>query len=491
MAAGRATDWREGLDAGDLSSEALVRDSLERMRTLDGQLHAILAVDEARSLRLGREADLRLRAGERSPVLGLPVVFKDNLHWSGLQVSCGSRILEGYEAPYDATVVSRLLAAGAVPVAKANLDEFAMGSSGEFSAFGPTRNPWDLARVPGGSSSGSVVAVSAGYAPLALGSDTGGSVRLPASFCNVTALRPTYGVLSRHGLTAMTSSLDQVGPIAASAADAALLFAALVGRDPLDSTSRDLPGAERLDPLRRRNLKGLRIGLPKEYFIDGLESGVQALLEEAVRVLAGEGAEIREVSLPHTKYAIDTYYLLCTSEVSSNLSRFDGVRFGLRTRSEDLAGLIAETRDLGLGPEVKRRILLGTFCLSKGYYDAFYLKALRARRLIARDFDQAFEGVDVLATPVSPGTAFPLGDKTEDPLAMYLADVFTVTAPLAGIPCLSMPAGFVAGLPVGIQLIGPAGSDVMLLETAHAFQSLTSHHLETPPLPRIGANHGL
>jgi aspartyl-tRNA(Asn)/glutamyl-tRNA(Gln) amidotransferase subunit A len=491
MRAGTATDWREGLDAGDLSSESLVRISLQRMGDLEDQLHAVLARDEDRSLSLARKADARLRAGDRSPVLGLPVVLKDNLHWSGLQVSCGSRIQAGYRAPYDATVVERLLRAGAVPVAKTNLDEFAMGSSGEFSAFMPTHNPWDPTRVPGGSSSGSVVAVSAGYAPLALGSDTGGSVRLPASFCNVTALRPTYGVLSRYGLTAMASSLDQVGPIAATAADLALMFGVMAGRDPLDSTSVDLPGSERLNQLRPRNLQGLRIGLPKEYFADGLEPAVRDLLEQAIREFTGQGAEVREISLPHTRYAIDTYYLLCTSEVSSNLSRFDGVRFGHRASGESLAELIAETRDLGLGPEVKRRILLGTFCLSKGYYDAFYLKALRARTLIARDFDRAFESVDILATPVSTGTAFPFGAKTDDPLAMYLADVFTVPAPLAGIPCLSMPAGFVNGLPVGIQLIGPAHSDVMLLETAHAFQLLTNHHLETPPLFRTGANHGL
>ena len=491
MAAVTATDWREGLDAGDLSSEALVRDSFRRIRAMDDHLHAILALDEERSLRLARKADTRLRSGDRTPVLGLPLVLKDNLHWSGLQVSCGSRIMDGYRAPYDATVVGRLLAAGAVPVAKANMDEFAMGSSGEFSAFTPACNPWDLNRVPGGSSSGSVVAVSAGYAPLALGSDTGGSVRLPASFCNVTALRPTYGVLSRHGLTAMASSLDQVGPIAASAADIALIFGVMAGMDPMDSTSVDLPGAERLNQLQPRNLKGLRIGLPTEYFTDGLEPGIRRLLEAAIRVFADQGAEIREVSLPHTRYAIDTYYLLCTSEVSSNLSRFDGVRYGHRTQSGSLTELIAETRDLGLGPEVKRRILLGAFCLSRGYYDAFYMKALRARTLIAKDFDRAFESVDILATPVSPGTAFPFGAKTDDPLAMYLADVFTVTAPLAGIPCLSLPAGFVSGLPVGIQLIGSACSDVMLLETAHAFQSFTSHHLETPPFPRTGANHGL
>jgi aspartyl-tRNA(Asn)/glutamyl-tRNA(Gln) amidotransferase subunit A len=482
MAVGTAMDWREGLDAGDLSSEGLVRASFDRMRQLEHRLHAILTTDEDRSLDLARQADARLRAGDRSPVLGLPIVLKDNLNWSGVPMTCGSRILEGYRAPYDATVVARLLAAGAVPVAKANMDEFAMGSSGEYSAFGPARNPWDTTRVPGGSSSGSVVSVSAGYAPLALGSDTGGSVRLPAAFCNVTALRPTYGVLSRYGLAAMASSLDQVGPIAASAADLGLALRIMAGRDPLDSTSTDLAGLERLVPLRPANLKGLRIGLPVEYFGEGLEPGTRSVLESAIRLLADQGAEVREVRLPHTRYAIDTYYLLCTSEVSSNLSRFDGVRYGRRAQAESLPGMIAETRDSGFGDEVKRRILLGTFCLSKGSYDAFYLKALKARTLVARDFDLAFESVDLLATPVSPGIAFPFGARTDEPLAMYLADAFTVPSALAGIPCLSMPAGFTAGMPTGIQLIGPAFSDVMLLETAHAFQSLTRHHLETPSL---------
>lgn len=491
MAVGMAVDWREGLDAGDLSSEALVQQSLGCVAREDARLNAVLALDEALSLALARRADARLRAGERSPVLGLPFILKDNLNWSGLQVSCGSRIMEGYRAPYDATVVARLLAAGAVPVAKANLDEYAMGSSGEYSAFGAARNPWDTVRVPGGSSSGSAVSVAAGYAPLALGSDTGGSVRLPASFCNVTALRPTYGVLSRYGLSAMASSLDQVGPIARSAADIALALQVMAGQDPMDSTSVDLPRREALPGLQPRGLKGLRIGLPKEYFAEGLDSGVRSTLEAALRVFSDRGAELREVSLPHTRYAIDTYYLLCTSEVSSNLSRFDGIRFGHRAEASRLAGMMAETRDQGLGPEVKRRILLGAFCLSKGYYDAFYVKAMKARTLITQDFEKAFESVDVLATPVSPGTAFPFGSKTDDPMAMYLADAYTVTAPLAGLPCLSMPAGFTNALPVGIQLIGPSLSDVALLETAHAFQSITHHHRETPPPFRTGANHGL
>jgi len=483
MTLGMAMDWRGGLDAGDLSAEVLVGRSLERIRTLDATLHAVLATDADRSLALARNADRRLRAGERTPVLGLPLILKDNLNWTGLPTTCGSAVLEGYRSPYDATVVSRLLAAGAIPIAKANMDEFAMGSSGEYSAFGPTRNPWDTTRVPGGSSSGSVVSVAAGYAPLALGSDTGGSVRLPASFCNVTALRPTYGVLSRYGLTAMASSLDQVGPIGTSAADVASLLQVMAGQDPLDSTSLDLPRSGDLFPLQPADLKGLRIGLPSEYWGEGLESGVRTVLEAALREIENLGATPIKVRLPHTSYAIDTYYLLCTSEVSSNLSRFDGVRYGPRAEAGSFADMVSDTRDRGFGAEVKRRILLGTFCLSRGYYDAFYLKALMARTLITRDFLEAFEDVDLLATPVSPGTAFPFAARTGDPLSMYLADVYTVTTSLASLPCLSMPAGFSGGLPVGLQLIGPPLSDVRLLEAAHAYQQATSHHLKTPPLP--------
>jgi aspartyl-tRNA(Asn)/glutamyl-tRNA(Gln) amidotransferase subunit A len=482
MALGTAEDLREGLDAGELSSEALVQQALDRIGRLDGQLNALLGTDPDRSLALARQADLRLRAGERTPVLGLPVVLKDNLAWKGAPASCGSRVLEGYRADYDATVVARLLEGGAVPIAKANMDEFAMGSSGEYSAFGPTRNPWNPERVPGGSSSGSAVAVSAGYAPLALGSDTGGSVRLPASFCSVTAFRPTYGGLSRYGVTAMASSLDQVGPIARTARGIALALQAMAGRDARDSTSIDLPELANLSHLRPAPLRGLRIGLPIEYFGEGLDPEARRAIEAALAAFVQEGAELREVSLPHTRQAIDTYYLICTSEASSNLSRFDGVRYGHRASADRFPDMVSRTRDQGLGPEVKRRILLGTFCLSKGSYEAFYLKALKARTLIARDFHRAFENVDVLATPVNPGVAFPFGSKSDDPLAMYLADAFTVPAPLAGIPCLSMPAGFAGGLPVGLQLIGPAGADVRLLETAHAFQQLTRHHLEQPPL---------
>ena len=473
---------REGLAAGDLSAEGLVHASLSRARASEDRISALLATDEPRSLGLARRADARLEAGERGPVLGLPVVLKDNLHWEGVPCTSGSRILEGYLAPYSATVVTRLLEAGAVPVAKANMDEFAMGSSGEFSAFGPTRNPWDPTRVPGGSSSGSAAAVAAGYVPMALGSDTGGSVRLPAAFCNLTALRPTYGVLSRHGVTALASSLDQVGPLARTAEDVAALLSVMAGADPLDSTSVDLPRREALWPLASAELKGLRIGLPTEYFGEGLEPGVRAAVEGALRVFTEAGAEVRPVSLPHTDQAIDTYYLVCTSEVSANLSRFDGLRFGLSRRDSggSLAEITALTREAGFGIEAKRRILLGTFCLSKGHYEAFYLKALKARTLIRQDFLDAFAQVDVLAAPVSPTVAFPLGAKLSDPRAMHLADVYAVGAPLAGLPALAFPAGFSAGLPVGMQLMGPSLSDVRLLEIAQAFQDRTDFHLRTP-----------
>ena len=488
---GNILGLKEGLLAGDLDPVALARASLDRIRALDGALNAVRPLEEESSLAKAGTSRRRLRAETPGLLEGIPFVVKDNINVAGLPMGCGSRILEGYRSPYSATVIERLEAAGAVPVAKANMDEFAMGSSGEYSAFGPTRNPWDLERSPGGSSSGSIVSVAAGYAPLALGTDTGGSVRLPGSFCNVLALRPTYGVLSRYGVTAMASSLDQVGPVARTAEDVALALGVMAGRDPRDSTSVDLPGSDRLHRLRPAGLKGLRIGLPREYFEGAIEPGVRAALEAALDRFRAEGAELVDLSLPHTRYAIETYYVICTSEVSSNLSRYDGVRYGLRIDGEDLQGMIANTRDQGFGPEVKRRILLGAFCLSRGYYDAFYLKALKARSLIRQDFTEAFQKVDILATPVSPTVAFPLGDKTADPMAMYLADIYSVAPALAAVPCLSLPAGFSQGLPVGLQLVAASLEDVRLLEVAHAFQLLTDHHLKSAPLREPEFRHVL
>ncbi len=482
MAGASLIEWREGLEAGDLSSTFLALACMDRIDQLEGRLNALTCRDRDLTLAAAQAADLRLRRGERTPMLGIPVVIKDNINVRGMALTNGSKAMQGCTATHNATVVQRLLDAGAVPLAKANMDEFAMGSSGEYSALGPTLNPWDSSRVPGGSSSGAIVAVAAGYAPFALGTDTGGSVRLPAAFCGVSALRPTYGVLSRSGITAMASSLDQVGPVAGSAKELSLGLAPMVGRDPLDSTSLDLPGVERLGKPASASLKGLRMGIPREYFAEGIEPGVRTVIETALDRLASEGVELVEVSLPHTRFAIDTYYLLNTSEVSSNLSRFDGVRFGARKPGDSLHDMISNTRDRGLGPEVKRRILLGAFCLSKGYYDAFYLKALKARTLIARDFQEAFNHVDILATPVSPSIAFPIGAKTADPLSMYLADIFTVTMALASLPALAVPAGFSNGMPVGLQFVGPSLSDVQLLEVGAAFQDLTDHHLRKPNL---------
>jgi aspartyl-tRNA(Asn)/glutamyl-tRNA(Gln) amidotransferase subunit A len=480
------TELRRDLDSGALSSESLAAQSIQHVEAMEPKLHAMTFCDKDRTLELARAADARLQNGERGPMLGIPIVLKDNLHWKGAPVGNGSHITRGYQAPYNATVVDRLLKAGAIPIGKAAMDEFAMGSSGEFCASGPTRNPWDLDRVPGGSSSGSIVSVAAGYAPFALGSDTGGSVRLPGSFCNITALRPTYGVLSRFGVTAMASSLDQVGPVARSAKALAAGFSVIAGQDPMDATSANLPEIERLQDLKPLSIKGLRIGIPREYFGEGIAPAIRSVLQSALDRLAAEGAELVEVSLPHTSYAIETYYLICTSEVSSNMSRYDGVRFGARENASELGALISETRDQGFGSEVKRRILLGTFCLSKGCYDAFYLKALKTRTLITKDFTDAFQRVDVLATPVSPTLPFRLGEKLQDPMAMYLADVFTVTPALAALPCMSVPAGFAEDpatsrpLPVGLQLIGPHLSDVRLLELAHTFQQMTEHHLARP-----------
>ncbi len=473
---------REGLDTGDLSSEALLWHSWSRMEALEPRLGAIAAPVRHPSLAFARQADRRLRNHERGSLLGLPFLLKDNLALEGAPQTHGSRI-GAFRPAAAATSVRRLLESGAVPVAHARMDEFAMGSSGEHCAAGPTRNPWDTKRVPGGSSSGCAAGLAMDYAAFALGSDTGGSVRLPAAFCGLSALRPTYGVLSRRGLSAMASSLDQIGLMAWSAQDLASVLAVTAGLDAEDATSTSLPGCERLVDLQPADLRGLRIGLPFEAFGEGLAPEVRRLVETAADRLASEGAVPVEVALPHSRFAIDTYYLLNTSEVSSNLARFDGVRFGTRLPGEDLQDTLARTRDEGFGLEAKRRILLGAFCLSKGSYEAFYLRALKARTLIAQDFQRAFQQVDLLLMPVSPTPAFPLGSRLEDPLAMYLADLHTVPQALAGLPALALPAGLAGGLPVGLQFVGPAFSDVALLEAGHAFQLLTDHHRCAPPLP--------
>jgi len=427
-----------------------------------------------------KEAE-RMDLSEDKPLLGIPVAIKDNINVKGYPTTCASKILQGYISPYDATVIERLRRAGALIVGKTNMDEFAMGSSTEYSAFFKTRNPWDLERVPGGSSGGSAVAVAVRSAPLSLGSDTGGSIRQPASFCGVIGLKPTYGRVSRYGLVAFASSLDQIGPFARKTEDIALIMEVISGHDPRDSTSskREVP---KFTQELGKNIKGLRVGIVREFMEDGVEEGVKRAFEGFLKDMEKEGAYIEEISLPHVKYAIPCYYIIAPSEASSNLARYDGVRFGYRTEKyQDLIDMYSKTRDEGFGPEVKRRILLGTFALSAGYYDAYYLKAMRVRRLITQDFEKAFERVDLIATPTSPTVAFRFGEKTDDPIAMYLSDVFTVSVNLAGLPGISIPIGMSNNLPVGGQLIGKAFDEASLLRVSYWWEQVYKHY-EMEPL---------
>jgi len=427
-----------------------------------------------------KEAE-RMDLSEDKPLLGIPVAIKDNINVKGYPTTCASKILQSYISPYDATVIERLRRAGALIVGKTNMDEFAMGSSTEYSAFFKTRNPWDLERVPGGSSGGSAVAVAVRSAPLSLGSDTGGSIRQPASFCGVIGLKPTYGRVSRYGLVAFASSLDQIGPFARKTEDIALIMEVISGHDPRDSTSskREVP---KFTQELGKNIKGLRVGIVREFMEDGVEEGVKRAFEGFLKDMEKEGAYIEEISLPHVKYAIPCYYIIAPSEASSNLARYDGVRFGYRTEKyQDLIDMYSKTRDEGFGPEVKRRILLGTFALSAGYYDAYYLKAMRVRRLITQDFEKAFERVDLMATPTSPTVAFRFGEKTDDPIAMYLSDVFTVSVNLAGLPGISIPIGMSNNLPVGGQLIGKAFDEASLLRVSYWWEQVYKHY-EMEPL---------
>jgi aspartyl-tRNA(Asn)/glutamyl-tRNA(Gln) amidotransferase subunit A len=414
------------------------------------------------------------------PLLGIPLAVKDVLTVEGMPCTCGSKILEGYLPPYTATAVKRLQAAGMVIVGKTNTDEFAMGSSTENSAYGVTHNPWDLARVPGGSSGGSAAAVAANLVPAALGTDTGGSVRQPASFCGVTGLKPTYGRVSRYGLIAYGSSLDACGAFGRSAADVAAVFSAMAGRDSLDATSQDLP-VEKISLETEPNLWGVKIGVPREYFIQGIQPEVEQKVREAVGVLKSLGAEVREVSLPHTEYALPVYYLIAPAEASANLARYDGIRFGPRIDGENMWDVFFKTRGAKFGGEVTRRIMLGTYALSAGYYDAYYGQAQKVRTLIKRDFEQVFGEVDAIACPVAPTTAFPIGAHGDDPLAMYLEDVFSLPANLAGVPGLAFPVGFDGqGLPVGMQLMGRHFDEATLFKLAHAYQQATDWHTSKP-----------
>ncbi len=462
----------------------LTRAFLERIHALNPCLNAYLTVADEAALAMARDADARMARGEDTPLLGVPIAIKDVLSTRDMRTTAGSKILADYTPSWDATAVARLRALGAVFLGKLNCDEFAMGSSTENSAFGPTRNPWDETRVPGGSSGGSAAAVAADLCCAALGTDTGGSIRQPASLCGVTGLKNSYGRVSRYGLIAFASSLDTVGALTKDARDAAIMLRAMEGRDPLDSTSVEVVPIDvaALDE-SRDSLRGLRVGVPVEYFGSGMQPDVAQRVREAIDHLQSLGAAVREVSLPRTHLGLPVYYIIAPAEASANLARFDGVKYGLRVQGRDLIATYMETRGAGFGAEVKRRIMLGTYALSAGYYDAYYIRAQKVRTLIKRDFEQAFNQVDIIAAPVSPTTAFPLGSKTEDPIQMYLADVFTLPVSLAGICGISIPCGFDRdGLPVGLQLIGPAFGEQRVLEVAHIFQQTTDFHLQKPRL---------
>ncbi len=502
-----ATALLAELEAGRVTSVEAARAYLDRIERYDGRIGAFLRVDRDGALAKAEEVDRRRRAGQAvGRLAGLPVAVKDILCSKGELTTCGSRMLANFRPPYDATVVARLKAADAVLIGRTNLDEFAMGGSTENSAFQKTRNPWDLERIPGGSSGGAAACVAADMAPLSIGTDTGGSIRQPAALCGVTGLKPTYGRVSRFGLVAFASSLDQVGPLARDAQDTALLMEVIAGHDPRDSTSVDRP-VPAYHQLVRQPLAGLTIGLAREHYAAGLEPEVEAAVREAVRVFESLGARVKEVSMPHSKYGVAAYYIIAPSEASSNLARYDGVHYGYRTDEQAmLAELAAEqalyqssgregpepdsplvrlyrrTRSEGFGAEVKRRIMLGTYALSAGYYDAYYLKALKVRRLIRQDFDQAFTQVDMVAGPVTTAPAFKLGEKVNDPLAMYLVDLYTVSANLAGIAGLAFPCGFSRGLPIGLQLQGPPFAEERLLAACYMYQQATDWHLRRPSL---------
>ena len=468
------------LRAGEFSSVELTEHFLQRIERWDGELNSFVSITAAQALEAAQAADKRLQSGDAGPLTGIPIVQKDIFCTRGVKTSCGSRMLDNFISPYDSTVTEKLLAAGAVSLGKSNMDEFAMGSSNETSFYGPVKNPWDKARVPGGSSGGSAAAVAARLAVAATGTDTGGSIRQPAALCGITGLKPTYGRVSRFGMIAFASSLDQAGPMTRSAEDAALMLQAMAGFDPKDSTCADEPVPDYSAGLGD-SLHGLRIGLPKEYFGEGLDGSVAASIEAAIDVYKSLGAEIVEISLPNTGLAVPTYYVVAPAECSSNLSRFDGVRFGYRCADpQDLEDLYKRSRGEGFGPEVKRRIMVGTYALSAGYYDAYYLKAQKTRHLISEDFHQAFGKVDVIMGPTSPTTAFGLGEKVDDPVTMYLNDIYTIATNLAGLPGMSMPVAPVNGLPVGLQLIGNYFSEARLLNVAHRFQQETAWHLQTP-----------
>jgi aspartyl-tRNA(Asn)/glutamyl-tRNA(Gln) amidotransferase subunit A len=470
-------ELHDKLKRKEVSSVEATKSVLARIEAVDGKVNAFITVTPEEALKSAEEADRRIAAGEMKVLTGIPIALKDIFLTRGVRTTCASRILRNFIPPYDATSWLKLKAQGAVLVGKLNQDEFAMGSSCESSAFGPTKNPWDLERIPGGSSGGSAAAIAAQEAIATLGTDTGGSIRQPSSHCGCVGLKPTYGRVSRYGVIAYASSLDQVGPVTRDVTDCAVMLGAVAGYDPGDSTSVNLPVPDYAKGLVN-DVKGVTIGLPKEYFIPGLDPDVKKALDEAIAVYTDLGARFREITLPHTDYAVASYYLIATAEASSNLARYDGVRFGHRTaEAKSLGEMFAKTRDEGFGPEVKRRIMLGTYALSSGYYDAYYLKAQKVRTLIMQDFTRAFAEVDVILTPVAPTPAFRIGEKANDPLQMYLSDIFTIPVNLAGTCGISVPAGMSgSGLPIGLQLIGRPFGEEAILRAAYAFERATEWH---------------
>jgi aspartyl-tRNA(Asn)/glutamyl-tRNA(Gln) amidotransferase subunit A len=471
------------LKAKKVSSVELTKATMDYLEEIEPKVQSFITITRDEALKQAVEADKHLASGKDvTPLTGVPIAIKDLLCTKGVRTTCGSRMLEAFKPPYNATVVERLYGAGAVSVGKTNMDEFAMGSSTETSFYKKTKNPWNLNCVPGGSSGGSAACVSADQAFASLGSDTGGSIRQPAALCGIVGLKPTYGRVSRYGLIAFASSLDQVGPFGKDVEDCAIMLGAIAGHDEKDSTSADLPVPDYVAEMKK-GVKGLKIGLPKEFFPEGLNREVSVAVKDAIAKLQGLGAEIVEVSLPASPYGLAAYYVLAPSEASSNLARYDGVRYGLREPGENIVEMYSKTRAAGFGPEVKRRIMLGTYALSSGYYDAYYLKALKVRRLIKQDYDKAFEKVDVIATPTAPNPAFRFGEKTGDPLSMYLEDVFTVSINITGLPGLSVPCGMSKSeLPIGLQLIGKAFDEATLLRTAYAYEQATSWHKQKPSL---------
>ncbi|MFQ5532395.1 MAG: Asp-tRNA(Asn)/Glu-tRNA(Gln) amidotransferase subunit GatA [Candidatus Methylomirabilales bacterium] len=477
-------ELQEKLRRREVTAGQVLRAFLTRIAQQEDKVQAYMSVTGREALGMATRLDRRLERGDPvGPLAGVPLAIKDVICTQGVGTTCSSKILEGFVPPYDATVMRRLYQAGMVLLGKTNMDEFAMGSSTENSGYKVTRNPWDMRRVPGGSSGGSGAAVAADLCAGALGSDTGGSIRQPAAFCGIVGLKPTYGRVSRYGLIAFASSLDQIGPMTKDVRDAAVLMNVIAGHDPCDSTSVELPVPDYTAALGRE-ISGLRIGIPDEYFIEGVDPEVESAIRRAINVLESLGAKAERISLPHTEYAVATYYLVATAEASSNLARYDGVKYGLRAReTKDLLGMYTKTRQQGFGAEVKRRVMLGTYALSAGYYDAYYLKALKVRTLIRKDFEEAFKRCEVILTPTAPTPAFRLGEKTDDPLTMYLSDIFTISTNLAGIPGISLPCGLTqAGLPVGLQLLGKPFDEATVLQVAFAYEQATEWHRRKPPL---------